>query len=206
MTRWTVQPVTVSPAASTPRGCRGPCILGSSEGWILTIRPAQRATKSAGRIRMKPASAIDVDRVVVEALRRAPVEARAASLASRSVQIGNALGLGDFEAGGLGLVAGDQRDFVRAVVGARGVDQRRHVRAAARNQDRDARARSAMMGRRPGFARAPRSGRCRCTVQPRWPASILPMRSTVSPAASSAAVTCGDVTLARRSRPCRCRS
>ena len=35
-----------------------PLYLGSSEGWILRIRPLQRSTKSAGRMRMKPASAI----------------------------------------------------------------------------------------------------------------------------------------------------
>ena len=55
---WTVQPVTVSPAASARSWVSRPLYLGSSEGWMLTIRPRQRSMNQGERMRMKPASAM----------------------------------------------------------------------------------------------------------------------------------------------------
>ncbi len=40
-------PLTASPAASTASWTCVPLCAGSSDGWMLTIRPAQRATKAS---------------------------------------------------------------------------------------------------------------------------------------------------------------
>mmetsp|Transcript_24738 Transcript_24738/g.33948 ORF Transcript_24738/g.33948 Transcript_24738/m.33948 type:complete len:217 (+) Transcript_24738:1200-1850(+) len=56
-TQWMLQPLSLSPAASTARcTCRSmpPANLGSSDGCTLRQRPCQRPTNSAEAMRMKP--------------------------------------------------------------------------------------------------------------------------------------------------------
>ncbi len=55
-TTWTVHPVRRTPAAIACAGASLPGKLGSREGWTLTMRPGNRCTNAAPRIRMKPAS------------------------------------------------------------------------------------------------------------------------------------------------------
>ena len=84
---------------------------------MLTIRPSQRATKSSGMIRMKPASAMRSMSGLFQRVVEPGPEGGAERFCVELEDV-DALGFGEIEAGRVGLVAGDQRDLVGAIVGA----------------------------------------------------------------------------------------
>ena len=95
------------------RGCRRPGKAGSRDGWMLSSRSCQRATKPAVRMRMKPARQTSSMPGGVAGRRRARAS-KAARSAKRAVIDDDGRDAGSAGAGqavGLGAVADHERDL-----------------------------------------------------------------------------------------------
>ena len=174
VTRWTEQPLTVSPA-SIARACvSSPRYLGSSEGWMLTIRPRHWATNHGERMRMKPGERDRADVVVVQrgarAFGRIPPCRRPCCPAPRS----EAREPRPVEPGGMRLVRGDQHHLVAVAL----LDQRAHVASATGNQDRRRVSDHAWWVADQSSGRAPAAGLAAARCSRAAPASTRPISNT----------------------------
>ncbi len=140
VTKCTLAPCTLAPASMARLCVSRPLNAGSSEGWILSMRCGHCATKPGVSSRMKPARQTKSMLCLTSTACIARIEGGAV-LAEGGVidQLGGDAGRArHLQARGVGLVRQHQRDLGGIILVLRRLDQRRHVGAAAGNENGDA--------------------------------------------------------------------
>ena len=129
-TRWTVAPVTRTPAARASRTAWAPGNEGSSEGCVLTIRPANASRTSGPTIRMYPARTTRSGRAA--ASRSASAASSPPSTTAVSIPCSAAQSIA-----GQARSANDEDDVGAELAAAGGRVKRSEVRPRARDRHGD---------------------------------------------------------------------